>query len=145
VPPILDLDPLALVGTWDLSRVIVDHQDGQQSRVLGTTTLTLQDDVRIRWAESGTLSHRGIEAAVSRVLYVEKRAGGWFVTFEDGRDFHPWEPGVPVEHGCAPDLYIGTVDRVDERRWSVEWRVTGPSKDYTMASVLTRAEGKAKA
>jgi hypothetical protein len=39
------------------------------------------------------------------------------VTFDDGRDFHRWQPGAEVEDPCAPDLYVGTVERVDENRW----------------------------
>ncbi|RPF21134.1 DUF6314 family protein [Myceligenerans xiligouense] len=35
-------------------------------------------------------------------------AGDWRVTFEDGRDFHPWT-ALPVEHACGRDLYEGRV------------------------------------
>lgn len=136
-----DLDPLELVGTWILARHIVDRRAGDESSVDGTTTLTRQDDGRVRWAESGTLTRWGVDVPVTRVLFVEKRQGGWFVTFEDGRDFHPWTPGTVVQHDCAPDLYTGTIHRVDGERWSVEWEVSGPGKDYTMNSVLTRAAG----
>lgn len=136
---VLDLDPLELVGTWELSRVIIDHRADERSDVLGTSELTLQADARIRWTESGTLHRRGTDVAVSRVLYLEPREPGWFVTFEDGRDFHPWEPGSPVEHACTPDMYVGLVAPMGDDRWSVEWRVNGPGKDYTMTSVLTRS------
>lgn len=134
-----DLDPLELVGTWALFRRIVDRKLDERSTVDGTTVLALQADGRVRWAESGVLTRRGTDVPVTRVLFVEQRPGGWFVTFEDGRDFHPWAPSTRVEHDCAPDLYVGTLDRLDDDRWSVVWEVTGPGKDYTMTSVLTRA------
>jgi len=133
-----DLDPLELIGTWALARQIVDRALDEHSTVDGTTVLTLQLDGRVRWAESGVLTRRDSAIPVSRVLFVEQRAGGWFVTFEDGRDFHPWAPSTPVRHDCAPDLYIGTLDRLDDDRWSVVWEVSGPGKDYTMTSILTR-------
>lgn len=133
-----DLDPLALLGTWHLDRVIVDRAADERSTVVGSTTLAEEGDGRVRWTEAGTLSRRGLELEVSRTLWVVPRDGGWFVTFEDGREFHPWAPGVPVEHVCSPDLYVGTVDRTSADRWTVEWQVSGPHKDYTMTSVLTR-------
>lgn len=132
-----ELDPLDLLGTWDLSREIVEHPD-QHSSVVGSTSLTLESDGRIRWSETGTLTRQGLQSPVTRVLHLERRDTGWFVTFEDGRDFHPWQPGSAVEHVCSPDLYVGTVERRSVDQWSVQWRVTGPSKNYTMTSVLTR-------
>lgn len=134
-----ELDPLDLLGTWDLSRAIVEHAAGDRSSVEGTTSLGLQGDGRIRWSEAGTLTRQGLQTPVSRVLYLEQRDGEWFVTFEDGRDFHPWRPGTSVEHVCAPDLYVGTVGRASTDRWTVQWHVTGPHKDYTMTSVLSRS------
>ncbi|MBC7633475.1 DUF6314 family protein [Aeromicrobium sp.] len=133
------LDPLSLTGTWELARVIDDHLADEVSRVEGSTGLTVEDDGRIRWVENGTLSRRGVELPVSRVLFLQRRGErGWFVTFEDGRDFHPWQPGHAVEHRCAPDHYVGLVEAADGGAWRVTWRVTGPRKDYTMTSTLRR-------
>lgn len=134
-----ELDPLDLVGTWDLSREIIEHPSGDRSSVAGSTSLALQRDGRICWSEAGTLTRQGLQTPVTRVLYIEQRDDSWFVTFDDGRDFHAWRPGSDVEHVCSPDLYIGTVQRQDVDQWSVQWRVTGPSKDYTMTSMLSRA------
>ena len=64
-------------------------------------------------------------------------AAGWWMRFDDGRDFHPWTPGEQVVHPCAPDTYCGVVAGSPER-WTVQWDVTGPRKDYTMRTVLTR-------
>lgn len=140
--PTPELDPLDLLGDWALSRAIVEHPSDQHSSVEGFTSLTLQDDGRIRWSETGILTRQDLQTTVTRVLYLEQRDTGWFVTFEDGRDFHPWQPGAAVEHACSPDLYVGTVERQGVDQWSVRWRVTGPSKDYTMTSVLTRTPGE---
>lgn len=86
--------------------------------------------------------------------------GDWRVTFEDGRDFHPWT-ARPVEHACGHDLYEGhvetkpatglprtttapaggrtTTDAGTDAGWTIRWRVTGPAKDYTMLSHYSRA------
>ena len=133
-----ELDPLELLGSWELSRVIVDRRADEQSSVEGRTDFAREDDGRIRWSESGTLRRGGTRVEVSRVLFLEPRESGWFVTFEDGRDFHPWAPGSEVEHPCAPDTYLGVVKVLATDRWSIEWQVSGSSKDYTMSSVLTR-------
>ena len=133
-----ELEPPTLLGSWKLSRVIVDRRADEQSSVEGHTEFTREDDGRIKWSESGTLRRGGTQVEVSRVLFLEPRESGWFVTFEDGRDFHPWAPESTVEHRCAPDTYVGVVKELAADRWSIEWQVSGPSKAYTMSSVLTR-------
>lgn len=132
-------DPLSLLGSWTLTRTIDDRCGAETSTVQGTTDLGAEPDGRVRWSESGTLSRGDLSLPVSRTLFVEPRDGGWFVTFEDGRDFHPWAPGSEVVHPCAADTYVGRIELVDPDRWTVEWHVTGPAKDYTMSSSLTRA------
>lgn len=122
-----------------MSRTIDDRAKSEQSTVDGATALALEPDGRIRWSEQGTLRTADRVLPVSRVLFVEQREDAWFVTFEDGRDFHPWAPGDEVVHPCAPDTYVGQVDVPDPDRWTVRWDVTGPAKDYTMLTVLSRA------
>lgn len=143
------LDPAALLGAWTFTRVIDDHRAGDEKRVFGEAQLFPADRGRIRWSESGVLHLGGQQLPVMRTSYVEPRGDGWFVTFEDGRDFHPWSPEESVVHQCGPDLYSGRIS-VDEpgrdAEWSregadqftVRWRVTGPKKDYTMTTVLRR-------
>ena len=82
----------------------------------------------------------GRTVEVSRTLYVERSAadgdGGWFVYFSDGRPFHPWSVETPVEHPCGRDVYAGRISG-DRERWTVEWRASGPEKDYVMTTVHT--------
>lgn len=130
--------PLDLLGHWSLDRTVEDRLTDETRRVVGETTLTLLDDGRIRWDETGTMRWAWNEVPVSRTLYVEPRDEGWFVTFEDGRDFHPWATGTRVDHACSPDHYSGVI-QVDDDGWSVEWAARGPAKDYTMLSRLSRS------
>ncbi len=130
-------DPFVLVGTWRLDRVIDDRRPDQRSRISGTLELRVLDEERIQWDEQGTWHRLDREVAVRRRLFLEQTAHGWWVRFEDGADFHPWAPGETFVHECAPDTYRGEVSGTPER-WTVTWEVTGPGKDYTMTTVLTR-------
>lgn len=134
------LEPTSLLGTWSMTRSIHDRRADETSTVDGTAELVHQDDGRICWSERGTLRRGDLEIPVSRVLFVEHRDAGWWVTFDDGRDFHPWAPGDEVVHPCAADTYVGRIDAPDTDRWTVEWHVTGPAKNYSMTSVLVRRD-----
>ena len=147
------VDPHVLTGTWDLRRTIDDRLAGTTGTVTGTTRIEVEDPDRLRWSESGTMDWQGRQVPITRVLHlvrrpsagadtsVATRADHWFVIFDDGRDFHPWVTGEQVEHPCGPDLYRGRIEvgqDSETQRWTVEWDVTGPTKDYTLSSVLTR-------
>ncbi len=128
-----------LLGTWRLDRTIEDWRAQERLGVTGTAALERIADGRVRWHEQGTL--RGASrtpSSVSRTLYVVAPVGGQgppWVTFEDGRPFHPWSPGVEVAHACAPDDYRGLVEtRALPHRWTVRWSCHGPAKDYTMTT-----------
>lgn len=134
--------PLDLLGSWTLERTVDDRTTGETRSVDGSTTLSLLDDGRVRWDENGVMRWSGHEVPVSRTLFVEPRDDDWFVTFEDGRPFHPWSTETPVDHDCPPDVYTGTIttdgDGAGTRSWSITWTARGPAKDYTMVSLLAR-------
>ncbi len=129
--------PLDLLGTWQFERTIEDRL-GPRRRVTGATMLEVIDDGRVRWSETGTMTWDGGETPVFRTLFVEQRADAWRVTFENGRDFHPWSVGIDVVHPCGADTYDGRVEVFGPAAWTVIWRVSGPAKDYTMTTHLTR-------
>lgn len=131
-------DPRTLLGSWQLTRVIDDRLTGEQSRVDGTLRLSEVSPGRVRWDEQGHWHQAGGDITVSRSLWLvrSEETADWWVRFEDGRDFHPWRPGEPVVHPCAPDTYRGVVSGTPHR-WTVEWDVTGPAKDYSMSTELS--------
>lgn len=149
------MDPLRLVGTWDFRREIRDHLDGAEYTARGEATFGSEDDGRVHWAEHGTLTWAAGSTPVSRTLFLVREppgdgaaASGWRVTFEDGRDFHPWTAGA-VEHLCGRDLYQGGFEiptaagppsdlPPSDLSWELTWRVTGPEKDYTMHTTYSR-------
>ena len=142
--------PPGLLGTWRLERTIDDRLAHAELGVVGTTVLDRVGD-RIRWHEQGLLGRTdgtGTPSEVHRTLYVVPptgpEPGSWWVLFGDGRPFHPWTPGVEVEHPCGPDLYAGLVEVHGPDAWQVTWHCTGPAKDYTMCSRLTREDGRGR-
>ncbi|MGW2090902.1 DUF6314 family protein [Promicromonospora sukumoe] len=139
------MDPLQLVGTWLFVREI-RHDHGAAYTADGEARFSREDDGRVRWAEQGTLRWDGGSTPVTRTLFLVREAGpdggsgtGWRVTFEDGRDFHPWTAGA-VEHLCGRDLYAGGVAVAADPApaWELRWHVTGPEKDYLMHTRYTR-------
>lgn len=148
-------DPRTLLGRWAFERVITDRLADEVIEVSGTLTLSQEDGradgqepgARVRWAEAGVMRRGGAEIEVFRTLFVVEREGRWMVTFDDGRDFHPWSPGAEVVHLCGADTYAGLVEPTGlvepiggaGRPWQVTWRVSGPRKDYVMVTRLTSA------
>lgn len=131
--------PLDLLGDWTFTRTIDDRAASEQLAVEGAMRLELQPDGRVCWSETGVLTRQQQTTPVSRTLFIERRADGWFVTFSDGRDFHPWTTGEHVEHPCGPDVYRGHITVDDPTsRWGVEWVVEGPAKDYSMWTAIAR-------
>lgn len=146
------MDPFRLVGTWEFRREI-EHADGTAYTAHGAARFSPEGDGRVRWAEHGTLRWDGGSTPVSRTLFLVRDASagadagqadtgpeaGWRVTFEDGRDFHPWTAGA-VEHLCGRDLYAGglAVAPVPTSEWELRWHVTGPEKDYVLHTRYTR-------
>ena len=144
--------PTDLVGVWAFTRRIDDRAGGRRGSVTGRMTLSPEPDGRLRWFEEGELRFPGSPPVpVHRTYYVEPRTGGeddWFVTFEDGRDFHAWRPGEVVEHPCKADLYRGLIHEpaAGTRGWSVMSEASagqGLLDDDAAASVRRppRAEG----
>ena len=136
--------PLDLLGRWHLEREIDDRYAGTRLRVTGTALLDRDEDDCVRWHEEGLLERPGAApATVHRTLLVVRDAhGSWQVVFDDGRPFHPWRPGVEVEHPCVADLYRGVIEVGDGRGavfWRVVWHVRGPAKDHTIRTTYTRA------
>jgi hypothetical protein len=138
--------PTDLLGTWILTRRIVDRRTASGrpafGRVTGTLTLAASSDGEVAWCERGTLSWAGQQLPVFRNLRIVHGGAGWTVCFEDGHEFHPWQPGAPLVHPCRADTYRGVVDVDGSRRLlRVLWDVTGPSKDARLFTRCVRNPG----
>ena len=138
-------DPRTLLGAWEFDRVVIDHLAEEEFSVEGTIEFAVVGDGDISWSERGTMRRAGAKIPISRQLFLTHRVDGWAVTFEDGRDFHRWEPGTGVTHLCGRDTYRGFVHlapaSASSRRtqgWTVTWQVSGPAKNYEMVTRVRR-------
>lgn len=124
----MSVAPTELLGRWALERHVRDRVSGIRGRVAGTLDLSL-DGEGVRWVERGVFAWEKGRMAMTRELRLVPEGGGWLVTFDDGRPFHPWRPGEPVFHDCGADRYDGLIALDDDARemW-VLWDVTGPEK-----------------
>lgn len=97
----------------------------------------------VRWRERGVLQWQGKSLPFFRNLGCELLDGRWWMTFEDGRLFHPWSPGVRVVHPCAADTYTGRVE-VAADTMTTHWVVTGPAKNQVLHTEFRRSAGIAQ-
>ncbi|WP_187431256.1 hypothetical protein ROLI_027830 [Roseobacter fucihabitans] len=133
-----DLKPRVLAdfeGKWDLTRQIT-HDDGSQARFEGTALWT-PDGLGMAYLETGLL-----EMAHATPMQAERRyhwGPDLDIYFEDGRFFHRVPAaGGDARHWCDPDTYDVTYDFTKWPRFKVIWRVVGPKKSYTLASLYHR-------
>lgn len=111
-------------------------------RLTGTAIFTDHRD-GLLFEESGRMVMGAFRGETSRsYLFAAPQGSQCEVRFADGRPFHRLdlaEGGDEVRHDCAPDLYRGRYRVMDQNRWTLAWRITGPRKDLVMVSRFTRA------
>ncbi|MBP7241379.1 DUF6314 family protein [Amaricoccus sp.] len=128
----------AFEGAWELARDIADARSGQRGRFVGRARF-IPTPEGLRYREEGELTlgdGPGI-TATRDYLWRAGADGAIEVLFADGRlfhSFHPADPAPTAEHECPPDLYRARYDFAAWPCWQVEWRVSGPRKDYDMVS-----------
>lgn len=127
-------------GLWHVSRRIEDIKSGGQGRFEGAARFE-PDQNGLRYAEEGQLQLDGQPSlTASRVYFWRPVADGISVYFEDGRPFHRFSLSVSPEasHWCDPDTYKVAYSFSAWPEWTAVWAVTGPRKDYVMASHYRR-------
>lgn len=121
-------------GLWRLERRIEDRL-GPGGLMTGEARLT-PDAEGLVYDETGALrlGDGAPFAATQRYLWRES-GDGIELRFADGRFFHRFALARPeAEHPCGADLYKVRYDFAAWPDWRAEWRVTGPRKDYVMAT-----------
>jgi len=129
-------------GRWHLSRRINDSTAGGTGLFEGIATLR-PDGQGMIYEEAGELRLEGVSGmkATRRYLWREGESGLVEVFFDDGRDFHRFDPEggvVSAWHDCPPDLYEVSYNFTRWPEWQATWRVKGPRKDYTMITDYRR-------
>jgi hypothetical protein len=128
-------EPNELSGRWSFRRRLMDYRAGTGGSATGLLTISAGPDGP-RWHEVGNLTWAGQQLAITRTMGFTHVDGEWWVTFEDGRPFHPWHLGSPVTHPCAADTYFGRLHLdAGDTRLRIVWDVTGPTKHQR---ILTR-------
>lgn len=129
-------------GRWCIDRRIEDRSLNRTGQLHGAAVFTADGD-GLRYDESGSLRFPGQPPLEARQTYLWRAEGqGVAVNFADGRAFHridlsAWQ--TAASHDCAPDLYLVRYDFSAWPHWSSDWCVTGPRKDYMMATQYRRA------
>lgn len=131
------LDLMDFAGQWRLERQIKDAK-GPDATFSGTASFT-PDDAGLKVQENGQLRLIGQGAFQARRSYLWRQSGSLIaVLFDDGRDFHMFDPGQGIAHAnhwCDPDTYNVRYDFSGWPVWQAQWQVTGPRKNYSMYSV----------
>jgi hypothetical protein len=132
----------AFEGDWLLARAVEDLRAGETGTLTGTARFT-HDAGGLAYLEEGTLTLGAgpAGAASRRYLWRDAGAGAIEVLFPDGRffhRFHPDEPAPAAVHDCPPDRYRVRYDFRSWPRWTAEWRVRGPRKNYVTVTHYQR-------
>lgn len=135
----------SFAGLWRLDRIIEDVATGRTGHFAGEARFDPVPD-GLAYLEEGTLRFPGSPPtrATRRYAWRDGGAGTIAVWFEDGRFFHRFDaedPAPAARHDCPPDSYRVRYDFRSWPRWQAEWRVTGPRKDYGIASTYAPGPG----
>ncbi len=132
-----------LRGTWSVERTLQDHASGLTGVFTGTATFAA-DDGGLRHRERGSLAWAGTAPTIATRELLWRATVSVHsaeVFFPDGRFFHGLDLSDgqdQPEHPCSPDHYRGSFVLQDRAHWRYTWRVSGPAKDLTLATHLTR-------
>ena len=131
---------VAFAGQWILKRQIWDRFSQQRLTFEGFAWFKPEGDI-LHYAEKGEIRIPGqtaLPASQNLTWRPESDDGeNIAVYFHDGRYFHslnPRQSPISARHLCGRDLYDVTYRFEDWPTWDATWVVTGPAKDYTLAS-----------
>lgn len=142
VYPVRDLQAF-LTGRWRIARRISDARADMTGRLTGWAVFTPSADGLVH-DEAGDLSFGAYRGPVTRTyhLAIESPSTG-IVRHADGSLFHAlnlMSGMADILHACGDDRYRGRYRVLDGNRFSVSWEVTGPRKQYRLATLHRRAE-----
>ncbi|PRY95397.1 hypothetical protein BCF33_1016 [Hasllibacter halocynthiae] len=130
-----------LDGAWRLARE-VRHAAGGTVRAEGTARFAPEGDGLAEREEGRAVLPGGSGMAFEQRRLWRAEGGRLTLWKGDGTLLCVLDGGEGV-HGCPPDLYRVRLDLSGlPSDWSAEWRVTGPRKDYVMATRYVRPGGQ---
>ncbi|MCB4207851.1 DUF6314 family protein [Arthrobacter sp. UM1] len=152
--PVADLAGY-LEGVWRAERRIEDRRTGQNGRFTGTVAFTrvpsadpaapTGDGTGVVVLESREEGELALEGQEPRPVYRNHtwrvRGERAEVCFDDGRRFHSLSLASGADtpsHWCEPDQYTGEFAAPGPAELEWTWSVSGPAKNLTLATRLTR-------
>jgi Family of unknown function (DUF6314) len=130
-----------LLGEWHVTRAINDDAGRFEGRA--RFALDPVSPATVVWREHGRLRLGAHDGPAERTLRIARGADhGWEVRFADSRPFHSLDLTTgsdDVTHLCGADTYRGRFEIETPDRFTVTWRITGPSKDDLIETTYERA------
>lgn len=140
--PVRDLQAF-LNGRWRIARRISDARAELMGRLTGWSVFTPSADGLIH-DETGDLNFGAYRGPVTRRYHlIADGSSTGIVRHADGSLFHALDLAsgmADILHACGDDRYRGRYRVLDESRFTVSWQVTGPRKQYRLATLHRRAE-----
>jgi hypothetical protein len=126
-------------GFWLLRKDIADLLTREAGTFVGRAEFRREGEV-LAYREDGQLTLGSSAPVLAQRRYLwRKTVDGIAVDYADGRAFHGFGPGaLAAVHLCDPDRYEVAYDFAEWPRWTAEWGVTGPRKDYRMVCAYRR-------
>lgn len=128
-------------GIWLLRKDIADLLTKEAGTFVGRAEFRREGEA-LAYREDGQLSLGSSAPVQAQRRYLWREAGDRIaVDYADGRPFYEFGPdGLVALHLCDPDRYEVAYRFADWPRWTAEWTVTGPRKDYRMVCAYRRED-----
>jgi Family of unknown function (DUF6314) len=126
-------------GVWLLRKDIADLLTKEAGTFIGRAEFR-REGAGLAYREDGQLALGSSAPVQAQRRYLWRTEGdGIAVDYADGRAFHTFAADALVAlHLCDPDRYEVAYHFADWPRWTAEWTVTGPRKDYRMVCAYRR-------
>ena len=140
VVPVRDLQ-VFLTGRWRIVRRISDARTDMIGHLMGWAVFAPSTDGLIH-DEMGDLSFGAYQGPVTRRYHlIAASPSASMVRHADGSPFHALDLTLglaDILHSCGEDRYRGRYRVLDKNRFTVSWQVTGPRKQYRLATLHRR-------
>lgn len=124
-------------GAWHFSRTILDDKTDIDAHVNGEASLR-REGVSLLYAEQGVMEYGAYHGQVTQhYIYDFEAPGRASVRFSDGRLFHELDLSTgadSVTHLCPPDTYAGRYELLEDAKWTLNWKISGPRKKLNIST-----------
>lgn len=140
------------LGSWRVSKRVLDERLGRTAEMAGHCVFEPAQAVELRQCETvQTMLDGQSYPAVQTYFWRFDSKSSVVLWFSDRRFFCAADLGAPpsdapirpaqaaLRHDCPPDSYKGVLAVDGDDRWRLQWRVTGPRKNYHLDAVYQRA------